>query len=88
METPFIIAIFVIIISIILKIMDNNLDIITKNNLKMIEISEKFDTISEKLKEHIYKNSIDDNILQEIEDIYSAIKGINNEIMHIKNKIF
>lgn len=88
METPFIIAIFVIIISIILKIMDNNLDIITKNNLKMIEISEKFDTISEKLKEHIYKNSIDDNILQEIEDIYSAIKAINNEIMHIKNKIF
>lgn len=88
METPFIIAIFVIIISIILKIMDNNLDIITKNNIKMIEISEKFDTISEKLKEHIYKNSIDDNILQEIEDIYSAIKGINNEIMHIKNKIF
>ena len=88
METPFIIAIFTIIISIILKIMDNNLDIITKNNLKMIEISEKFDTISEKLKEHIYKNSIDDNILQEIEDIYSAIKGINNEIMHIKNKIF
>ena len=54
----------------------------------MIEISEKFDTISEKLKEHIYKNSIDDNILQEIEDIYSAIKAINNEIMHIKNKIF
>ena len=88
METPFIIAIFVIIISIILKIMDNNLDIITKNNIKMIEISEKFDTISEKLKEHIYKNSIDDNILQEIEDIYSAIKAINNEIMHIKNKIF
>ena len=88
METPFIIAIFTIIISIILKIMDNNLDIITKNNLKMIEISEKFDTISEKLKEHIYKNSIDDNILQEIEDIYSAIKAINNEIMHIKNKIF
>jgi len=36
----------------------------------------------------MYKNNKNDNILEDIDDIYAAIKSINNEIMHIKNKIF
>jgi hypothetical protein len=88
MEVPFIIALCTIILTIILKIIDNNLDTITKNNLKMIELSNEIVRISEQLKEHTYNNSADDKILEEIEDIYGAIKSINNEIMHIKNKIF
>lgn len=88
MEVPFIIALCTIILTIILKIIDNNLDIITNNNLKIIELSDKIIHISEQLKEHTYNNSADDKILEEIDDIYGAIKSINNEIMHIKNKVF
>jgi len=88
MEVPFIIALCTIVLTIILNIIDNNLDIITKNNLKIIELSNEINRISEQLKEHTYNNSADDKILEEIEDIYGAIKSINNEIMHIKNKIF
>lgn len=88
MEVPFIIALCTIILTIILKIIDNNLDIIIKNNLKIIELSNEIVRISEQLKEYNYNNSADDKILEEIDDIYGAIKSINNEIMHIKNKIF
>jgi hypothetical protein len=85
MEVPFIIALCTIVLTIILNIIDNNLDIITKNNLKIIELSNEIVRISEQIKD---KNSADDKILEEIEDIYGAIKSINNEIMHIKNKVF
>jgi len=85
MEVPFIIALCTIVLTIILNIIDNNLDIITKNNLKIIELSNEIVRISEQLND---KNSADNKILEEIEDIYGAIKSINNEIMHIKNKIF
>ena len=85
MEVPFIIALCTIVITIILNIIDNNLDIITKNNLKIIELSNEIVRISEQIND---KNSADDKILEEIDDIYGAIKSINNEIMHIKNKVF
>ena len=85
MEVPFIIALCTIVLTIILNIIDNNLDIITKNNLKIIELSNEIVRISEQIND---KNSANDKILEEIDDIYSAIKSINNEIMHIKNKIF
>jgi len=85
MEVPFIIALCTIVLTIILNIIDNNLDIITKNNLKIIELSNEIVRISEQLND---KKSADDKILEEIDDIYGAIKSINNEIMHIKNKVF
>jgi hypothetical protein len=85
MEVPFIIALCTIVLTIILNIIDNNLDIITKNNLKIIELSNEIVRISEQIND---KNSADDKILEEIDDIYGAIKSINNEIMHIKNKVF
>lgn len=85
MEVPFIIALCTIVLTIILNIIDNNLDIITKNNLKIIELSNEIVRISEQIND---KNSADDKILEEIDDIYNAIKSINNEIMHIKNKVF
>ena len=85
MEVPFIIALCTIVLTIILNIIDNNLDIITNNNLKIIELSNEIVRISEQLND---KNSADDKILEEIDDIYGAIKSINNEIMHIKNKVF
>jgi len=85
MEVPFIIALCTIVLTIILNIIDNNLDIITKNNLKIIELSNEIVRISEQLND---KNSADVKILEEIDDIYGAIKSINNEIMHIKNKVF
>ena len=85
MEVPFIIALCTIVLTIILNIIDNNLDIITKNNLKIIELSNEIVRISEQLND---KNSADVKILEDIDDIYGAIKSINNEIMHIKNKIF
>jgi len=85
MEVPFIIALCTIVLTIILNIIDNNLDIITKNNLKIIELSNEIVRISEQLND---KNSADNKILEEIDDIYGAIKSINNEIMHIKNKVF
>ena len=85
MEVPFIIALCTIVLTIILNIIDNNLDIITKNNLKIIELSNEIVRISEQIND---KNSVDDKILEEIDDIYGAIKSINNEIMHIKNKVF
>jgi len=85
MEVPFIIALCTIVLTIILNIIDNNLDIITKNNLKIIELSNEIVRISEQIND---KNSADVKILEEIDDIYGAIKSINNEIMHIKNKVF
>jgi predicted PurR-regulated permease PerM len=86
MEVTFIIVLLTIILSIIIRIIYNNLDIITKNNLKIIELSEEINHISEQLRAYNYKNNMSDN--EDIDDIYAAIKSINNEIMHIKNKIF
>ena len=81
MESPFIMALFIIILTIIIKIIDTNLDIITTNNLKIIEISNKINSISEKIKSSV-------NVSEDVDDIYAAIKAINNEIMYIKNKVF
>jgi hypothetical protein len=86
MEVTFIIVLLTIVLSIIIRIIDNNLDIITKNNLKIIELSEEINHISEQLRAYNYKNNMSDN--EDIDDIYAAIKSINNEIMNIKNKIF
>ena len=83
MESYFIISIFIAILTIIMKVLDNNLDIIIKNNLKIIEISNKINSINEQLKK---ASSL--NISEDIDDIYRAIKATNNEIMHIKNRIF
>jgi hypothetical protein len=88
MEITFIVVLFTFIVFIIIKIIEYNLDIITKNNLKIIEISDEVEHISDQLRKYTNKNSIEDSILEEIEDIYAAIKCINNEIMLIKNKIF
>ena len=83
MESYFIISIFIAILTIIMKVLDNNLDIIIKNNLEIIEISNKINSINEQLKK---ASSL--NISEDIDDIYRAIKATNNEIMHIKNRIF
>jgi len=83
MENLLIISILVMILTIILKVLDTNLDIITANNLKIIEILNKINSINEQL-----KNSSSLNISEDIDDIYRAIKATNNEIMHIKDRIF
>jgi predicted nucleic acid-binding Zn-ribbon protein len=82
MENLLIISILVMILTIILKVLDTNLDIITANNLKIIEILNKINSINEQLK----NSSL--NISEDIDDIYRAIKATNNEIMHIKDRIF
>ena len=92
MDGPFIIALIVIALTIIIKLLDSSIDILIEHKLKMIEIANEIDTLkdevnklNQQLKPFIKSNDtsiiskrVDDNWLFLSEEISDIYSSIKN----------